>query len=85
MEILCILRLLVQCDACLQFPGADTILVKVVCIHLYYVERCIGVVVPTAAKVNDVIDAAYLETARDVQSQRIIFAVAGVWKTNLSQ
>ncbi len=52
--------MLVLVDTGLEFPGAYAVLVEVVGVHLVDVEGGVGVVLPAAAEVEHIVDAAYL-------------------------
>ena len=77
--------LFVHFYACLEFPSTDTVFVKVVSVHLYNIQRRIGIVVPAAAEVDHVVHASYLVLTREVQSQRIVFAIAGIGHFHFAQ
>ena len=68
-----------------KFPCADTVLVKVVGIHLVDVESGIGIVFPTAAKVYNIIDTSDLVVAAECQSEGVVFTVRCVWNGNLTE
>ena len=70
--------------ACLQFHGAQTVLIQVVGVHLIHAEGCITVASPAAAEVEFVVDSADTVTARESQSQRIVLTIRGVRKLDLS-
>ena len=70
--------------ACLQFHGAQTVLIQVVGVHLLHTEGCITVASPAAAEVEFVVDSADTVTARECQSQRIVLTIRGIRKLDLS-
>ena len=70
--------------ACLQFHGAQTVLIQVVGVHLLHAEGCITVASPTTAEVEFFVDSADTVTARECQAERIILTIRGVRKLDLS-
>lgn len=54
-------------------------------VHFHNVKRCIRIVFPTAAEVQDIIDAPDLPGAGDTQPQRIVFPIAGIRKIYLPE
>ena len=73
-----------QVLTCLQFHGAQAVLIQVVGVHLLYAEGCIAVTSPAAAEVEFVVDSADAVTARKCQAERIILTIRGVRKLDLS-
>ncbi len=71
--------------ASLQFPGAYAVLIKVVGVGFFHGEVGVGVVLPAAAEIEYVINAAYLVTAREGQPQGIVLAIACVWHAYVAQ
>lgn len=56
-----------QVLACLQFHGAQAVLIQVVGVHPLYAEGCIAVTSPAAAEVEFVVDSADAVTARNAK------------------
>ena len=71
------LFLVIHLDTCLEFPGADVILVEIVVVHRYEIAVCIGVVVPAAAVIYYIIDAANLIFAAYAQAYCIVLTIFG--------
>ena len=77
--------LFVEGYACLEFPGADAVLVEIVGIHLDNVAVGVRVVIPAAAVVDDVIDAPYLIFTADTEPYGIVFTIFGGRKIKSAQ
>ena len=71
------LFLVIHLDTCLEFPGADVIFVEIVVVHRYEIAVCIGVVVPAAAVIYYIIDAANLIFAAYAQAYCIVLTIFG--------
>ena len=56
----------------LKLPCAYAVLVKIVGVHLVDVEGGVAVVLPAAAEIQHIVDAAYLITARERKTERIV-------------
>ena len=68
-----------------QFSGANVVFKRIVCIDLLDAEYGIGIPFPSAAQVNGGIDSSDGVTARNRQTDGIIFSVTDIGESYFSE
>ena len=74
----------IQPLACLEFHGAQPILIEIVGIHLLHAQGSIAIAAPTPAEIQLLVDTPDTVLPAESQSQSIVFAIAGIGELYLA-
>ena len=59
----------------LQLPSTYPVLIQVVSVYFVDIERSVGIIVPTATIIDNIVDSAYLVLSGDAKTHRIVLPI----------